>query len=304
VIDLGSFGLADVDAKLAIGRLAYGGLKLSETAATVSLKDRVLKLNVDRAQLYEGRGHGTVSIDAAASTPAVAINLVFEEIAILPMLTDTSGFDWLSGRTNLQLTAAGQGASERAIVESLSGGAQVTIADGAIVGVNIPQIIRGLSQGRLSDFDQVATEKTDFSEMTATFRIANGVAETQDLTMLSPLMRLTATGTVDIGQRQIDATLRPRLVGSLAGQGGVRGLTGIEVPVRLSGPWEEPQLSADIDAVLKDPDKTVEAIKQIGKQLDESGVGEVLRKLFGDDASAGKSGKSGKSGGFLDELFK
>jgi len=221
---------------------------------------------------------------------------------ILPMLTDAAGFDWLAGRTNLQVRLAGRGASERAIVESLNGTAAVTVADGAIVGVNIPQIVRGLSQGRLSDFGQSGTEKTDFSEMTATFRIADGVADTQDMRMLSPLMRLTATGNVNIPQRQLDATLRPRLVGSLSGQGGVQNLTGLELPVRLTGPWSDPQLSADIDAVLKDPDKAVEAIKQIGKQLEDSGFGEALRKLLGNGDSGGKSGKSG--GGLLDELFK
>jgi AsmA protein len=114
-------------------------------------------------------------------------------------------------------------------------------------------------------------------------------------------MRMTATGTVDIGQHRLDATLKPRLVGSLSGQGGIRDLSGLELPVRLSGPWSDPQLSADIDSVLKDPDKAVEAIKQIGKQLEDSGFGETLRKLLGDDKSPGKSGKSG---GWLDELLK
>jgi AsmA protein len=300
-IDFGFFDLADIEARLAIGRLSYGGMRLGETSATLSLKDRVLEFNLDRAQLYEGRGHGVVSIDATGREPAIGADLVFEEVAILPMLTDASGFDWLAGRGNLQLKLAGKGGSERAIVESLNGSAAVTVVDGAVVGINIPQIVRGLSQGRFSDFAQVGTEKTDFSEMTASFRIANGVAETQDLKMLSPLMRLTATGTVDIGRHQLDATLKPRLVGSLSGQGGVRDLSGLELPVRLSGPWSDPQLSADIDAVLKDPDKAVESIKQIGKQLEESGLGEALRKLLGDDKS---SGKSGKSGGLLDELFK
>jgi AsmA protein len=98
--------------------------------------------------------------------------------------------------------------------------------------------------------------------------------------MLSPLMRMNATGTIDVGRRQLDATLKPRLVGSLSGQGGAADLTGLELPIRLSGPWSEPQLSADIDAVLKDPDKAVETLKELGKQLDDSGLGDVLRKLF------------------------
>ncbi|HXF54320.1 MAG TPA: AsmA family protein [Hyphomicrobiaceae bacterium] len=300
-IDLGPFGIADIDAKLALGRLTYGGMHVGQTSATVTLKNRVLRVSLDDARLYEGRGRGVISIDGTGGEPAVSVDLVFDQVSMLPMLTDAAGFDWLAGSTNLQLRLAGRGASERAIVESLSGSAAVRVVDGAIVGINIPQVVRSLRQGRFSDFTQVGTEKTDFTEMTANFRIEGGVAETENLSMLSPLMRLTATGTVDLGRRQLDATLRPRLVGSLSGQGGAQDLAGLELPIRLSGPWSEPQLSADIDAVLKDPDKAVEAIKEIGKQLDGSGLGEVLRKLLGDDKGAGKSGKSGS---FLDDLFK
>jgi len=300
-VDLALFALADIEAKLALGKLTYGGMKFGATSATLSLKDRVLRFTLDDARLYEGRSRGVISIDATGDEPAIAADLVFDQVSLLPMLTDAAGFDWLAGKANLQLRLAGRGASERAIVESLSGSAAVRVLDGAIVGVNIPQVVRSLRQGRFSDFAQVGTEKTDFTEMTASFRIERGVAETQDLSMLSPLMRLTATGTVDLGRRQLDATLRPRLVGSLSGQGGAQDLAGLELPIRLSGPWSEPQLSADIDAVLKDPDKAVEAIKQIGKQLEESGLGEALRKLLGDDKGASKSGKSGS---FLDEIFK
>ena len=279
-IDFGMLGLADIEAKLAIGRLDFGGLKLGQTSATVALKDRVLKFGLDDTRLYEGRGYGVVSVDASGSTAAIGADLAFEGVSVLPMLTDTAEFDWLAGRTNLQVKLTGRGTSERAIAESLGGTASVKVVDGAIVGVNIPQVVRSLAKGRFSDFGQVGTEKTDFSEMTASFRITDGVAETQDLRMLSPLMRMAATGTIDIGRRQLDATLKPRLVGSLSGQGGAADLTGLELPIRLSGPWSEPQLSADIDFVLKDPDKAVETLKELGKQLDDSGLGDVLRKLF------------------------
>lgn len=279
-IDFGVLGLADIEAKLAIGRLGFGGLKLGQTTATVVLKDRVLKFGLDDTRLYEGRGRGVVSVDASGSNAAIGADLAFEGISILPMLTDTAEFDWLAGRTDLQVKLAGRGTSERAIAESLGGTASVKVVDGAIVGVNIPQIIRSVAKGRFSDLGQTGTEKTDFSEMTASFRVTDGVAETQDLRMLSPLMRMTAAGTIDVGRRQLDATLKPRLVGSLSGQGGAADLAGLEVPIRLSGPWSEPELNADIDSVLKDPDKAVETLKELGKQLDDSGLGDVLRKLF------------------------
>ena len=53
-----------------------------------------------------------------------------------------------------------------------------------------------------SDATQKAsqTEKTDFSELSASFRIADGVARSNDLDMKSPFLRLGGDGAIDIGR--------------------------------------------------------------------------------------------------------
>ena len=42
--------------------------------------------------------------------------------------------------------------------------------------------------------------------------------------------------------------------------------------MRIRGPWERPAIVPDLDAVLKDPGKAVEAVKEIGRQLQSKGV--------------------------------
>jgi AsmA protein len=75
--------------------------------------------------------------------------------------------------------------------------------------------------------------------------------------------------------------LRPKLVAEPKGQGGTATLAGIEVPVRIQGAWEKPKFAPDFKGLLKDPDKAVETIKELGKQFKGKDAKEVLKDIFG-----------------------
>ena len=84
------------------------------------------------------------------------------------------------------------------------------------------------------------TEKTDFSELNATFQIADGVARNNDLDVKSPFLRIGGSGTIDVGKGRIDYVARAAVTETSKGQGGAElaALKGVPVPVRLSGPLE------------------------------------------------------------------
>ena len=76
---------------------------------------------------------------------------------------------------------SGQGQTITAIKKALNGNAAIKLTDGAIKGINIAGSIRNAKAklGSLKgETTQAAsqTEKTDFSELTASFNIKNGVA--------------------------------------------------------------------------------------------------------------------------------
>jgi AsmA protein len=248
------------------------------------LKDRILKASAEEFRIYDGRARAALTVDGAGRAPRINAEIALQDVSGLPLLTDIADIDWLSGRVRLQLALAGQGASPRAMVESLAGNADVLFTDGAIVGFNLAQIVRGFVKG-----DRVTTEKTDFSELSASFAIGGGVARSENLRMQGPLLRVTGTGTVDVNQRQLDWALKTRLVPTLVGQGGARELAGLDVPVHLYGPWTDPEIDPDLDAVLKDPGKIVDAVKDFGKQLGGTDLGKMLDDLLGDDDEKPKS---------------
>ena len=163
----GLLGLVDADAKLSVARLFVREIKVGQSELTVALKNRVMKTTIDDMRLYDGRGRGTITFDGAQQDSAnIGANITLENISGQPLLKDAADIDKLAGKGRLAFALAGQGQNERQLIETLNGKIEASFADGAIIGINIPQMIRGIGQGRFSA-GTAPTDKTDFSEMTS-----------------------------------------------------------------------------------------------------------------------------------------
>jgi AsmA protein len=121
-----------------------------------------------------------------------------------------------------------------------------------------------------------ATEKTDFSEMHASFVIRDGVAHNEDLSMKSPLIRLTGAGDINIGADSLNYLAKATVVATSKGQGGaeLESLKGLTIPVKISGPFADPKYALDYSAVA-----TQAATEKVKEQIEE--------RIFGKPAAAG-----------------
>ena len=79
----------------------------------------------------------------------------------------------------------------------------------------------------MSGWQENAAEKTDFATLGASFKIAKGQAQTADLRLAGPLVRMTGAGTVDLPAQALKFRVDPQLVASLEGQGGKTDLQGL-----------------------------------------------------------------------------
>ncbi len=280
--DFSLLNVVDADARLNVGRLFYKEIKVGQSIVAVGLKAGVLRVDFTDVQLYGGRGKGLVAIDASdLAYPRITTNVSLDGVEGLPLLKDAADLDWLAGKAKIAAGVTGQGKTQAALMNSLGGSADIAFNDGAIVGINIPGLLRNIGQGKLGGLSSSPTEKTDFSEMTSSWAINNGVARNSDLKLVGPLIRVTGEGAVKLGERAIDYTLKPKIVADARGQGGAIDIGGLEVPLRVQGPWEKPKFAPDLGGVLKDPNKAVETIKEIGKQFKGKDAKDVLRGLFG-----------------------
>lgn len=297
-IDMAALGLVDADARIALSDVTYGRTRIDAAQVSIGVKDRVAKVTLSELQLYGGSGHGLVTLDGAGDDAAFTADISLSRIDAQKLLRDSAQVDWLAGSADVAWKVSGRGASEAAIVQSLNGASNVAVSDGSVIGFDLGAAMHDLSEGSLPSFANDPSKKTDFRKLTASFVIANGIATNNDLKLDSQHLHASGSGTVDLPQRSLDYTVRPKLVANLGGDGGEQNAAGIEVPVHMTGSWEHPDVAPDIAGAINSPG-TVDAVKQIGKQLKGKDAGEIVQDLFG----KGEDGAPSKAEKLLDNLF-
>lgn len=286
-IDFSGLRAVDVDFQLTSQEIRWDKITIGESALSAQIKGGVLSADLQRLSLYGGSGRGTVRLDGTASVPAIAARFSLSGVDAYPMLRDAADFNWIEGTASVNLDVTANGASEQALIGNLNGTAGFEFADGAVRGINIPQMVRGLSVETLLGWQSNPAAKTDFSSLSASFNIASGVAATDDLSLIGPLVRMTGRGTTDMPAQSLSWRVEPRIVASLQGQGQVQGqapiplrkgeggkMAGLGVPVVIDGPWADPRIYPDIAGILENPEAAYQQLEQLG--------GELLSVLKGD----------------------
>ena len=304
---------ANLDVNFQLEKLLFSNIQIDQSNIDVRLKDGLLSANLKKFGLYGGQGQGQVKIDSRKSVPGLSSVVDIKGVSALPFLKDAANFDWISGKTRLAIDVVGSGKSDQEIRSSLQGKGSILFEDGAIEGINIPQIMRAFQNGRISGWSREPSLKTDFSELSGTFTIDKGVANNSDLQLRGPLLRLTGGGEVNIVKENLDYVVRPKLVASLEGQGGQQSdLQGLEVPVRIKGPWKTPRISPDIEGIVNDPaaltntiDNAAKAIKKLGKNKDfESMIKGVLNGQSDGNSANQPEGQSFNANEILEQLTR
>ena len=287
-VDLSGLKDLNADGRLQIGALQAGGMKLANMKLEVKANGGHLHAP-HSANLYEGTLTGT--LDAHADN-RVALKQTMNGIAIGPLLRDAAQQDKLEGKGNLALDVNAAGKSKNAMKRSLGGTAKVELRDGALKGIDIAAMLQKARSmlGRQEAQAQASAERTDFSSLTASFNIKNGVAHNDDLDVKAPVFRLTGQGNIDIGNSSLDYTTKASLVATTKGQGGAQAdqLSGLTVPVRLSGAFDNLKYDVNYGAVATD--------------LAKSRAGEKLREKLEERLGGNKSGEAGSGGSTADRL--
>lgn len=259
-LDLSVLRKLNLDGSLRIGSLKVANVKSTNVRLDVKARNGQMNISPLSANLYHGSMNGSLSVNAQA-TPDISINQNLNGVNIAALTRDAANFDTLEGRGNIGMNLTMQGNTVSAMKKMLNGTMSLNLADGAIKGINIAKSLRDaqsmLGKGGASAQTQSANqdEKTDFSELKATFNVSNGVAHNDDLSLKSPLLRLTGNGDINIGNDRMNYVAKATLAKTLEGQGGKDSVGGITVPVRVSGPFADLKYTLDFGAMVSEAAK-------------------------------------------------
>jgi AsmA protein len=284
-IDFSGLQLVDADLSFRAKEIIYEKIKIGQSAVSLKLKGGRLALDLSRLELYKGSGQLKVSLDSVSNPPSLTKQMKLSGVEALPLLTDAAEIKLLSGKANAEFSLKTRGKSQLQLVKSLNGNAKVQFQDGAIEGVNLGAMFRNIKSAFLNP-KATETRKTDFSELSATFQIRNGLMRTNDLFMKSPLLRLTGKGVISLPPKTMDMRLEPKIVRTSKGQGGAADTEGIKVPVVVNGPWDNlsytPDIGGIVESVTKDPDAVKGVVEGVikGDKDSKKKLKETLKGIF------------------------
>jgi AsmA protein len=302
-IDLIGLNYADLQAKISAAELHFGDAHLAPAAVEAVVAGGVLKARFANLGVYGGQASFDLSIDASTGNPGYALHGDLSGVRALPLLAAAADFDKLDGKMQAKIAVHSSGASPHAIMSNLGGTAFAVFQDGAIRGLNVAQMIRALTSGTLSGWQEEPERSTDLTQLSASFRIENGQATTGDLNLVGPLVRVSGAGTVDLAAQSLSLRVEPKLVMTTQGQGRTSDPVGLGIPVVIDGPWAEPRIYPDVSGILENPDATYARLKAMGQGLfgaNGGGLGALGGRVGG---GSGGGGQSDQLGGKLGETL-
>ncbi len=285
----------DADVNLNVRKTRVGHLELGPSSLGLAFRDGVLNATLGGMELYDGHAAGKFVFDASKPVPEFTGDVRLEGVQAKTLLSDAAQFSMLEGHTKLALQIAGRGTNSEEIKSSLQGQGSLAVSDGAIDGINLTEMISQIGEGQIPEMLQGPGNKTAFSDLGGAFTIKNGIAETSNLQMTSPLLKVAAAGSVDLTQSTINMLATPEIAAGPEGKGGANALAGISVPVRIEGPLDRPSIRPEVKGMFANPEKAQKSINQIGEALQKKfkgkPVGEAIGRFLGNVQIGPRNGK-------------
>ncbi|MEH2489904.1 AsmA family protein [Bradyrhizobium sp. AZCC 2230] len=302
-IDVSGLNYVDAQIRISANEAVIGDARLAPLALDAKLAGGILKVGTANLGAYGGQVSGEVILDATSGAPSFAMHSDLLGVRALPLLQGLAEFDRIDGKLQAKLALRSAGTSQRALMANMQGTAFVSFQDGAIRGINVAQMIRSLTSGTLSGWQDSQNssqeQSTDLSQLSASFRIDKGQAVTTDLNLIGPLVRVTGAGTIALDTKMMGFRVEPKLVMTTEGQGRTSDPVGFGIPVMITGAWSQPRIYPDMAGMLDNPDAAYAKLREMGKGLfgpDGAGLGNILNSFgLGGAAAPGGGNATGNA---------
>ncbi|WP_022665136.1 AsmA family protein [Desulfospira joergensenii] len=278
-----------VDGQVKVGRLKASNITIQDFTAHVTGKNGVFNLDPLSLNLYQGSVAAKAGLDVRKNRPATRLSLDAKGIQAGPLIKDGASMEVIEGTLAAGMNLAMTGDTPEMVKKSLTGKGEVSFTDGAVIGVDLANMVRNV--GSKLGVSQTPDQKprTDFSELKIPFSAGNGLANVQDASLVSPLLRVLVKGSAHLIKETLDFRVDPKFVATLKGQGDTKERSGLMVPVLVTGTFAEPKIRPDLKGMLgkdiTDPKKLQQLIQgdgsgQDGKSIEEEAKG-LLKGLLG-----------------------
>lgn len=199
-----------VNAMATIDRGVYKKLRFGGLSCRITIEDGILDVDRIAGQSDGGQVAGRIVVQLPRLAPAETeasvriTGMRFEELLSLLGAEE----HWVTGALKLTGTLRGHGRNPHGVFPTLGGKATLLIEDGRIFKndkraiwkvlsiLNLPAVL----QGKV-DLDK---QGLPFNRLSATLSARNGLIESEDIILDSPVLKITAAGNYDLATDQLD----------------------------------------------------------------------------------------------------
>ncbi len=223
-----------------------GGLDFTNLNVSVEMKDDVTHLHPLEAQLYGGKYSGDLTYDARTLSPTLSLDEHLSGVDMTQLAAATRAKGRVSGKANVDIKGTARGAEVDDILKTLNGHFAANVAGGAIEGVDVGYEL-ALAQSLIDKQTGPAapdTGRTRFESFKASATINNGIAETHDLSIISPVLKVAGQGTINLPTSGLDLNLTASIMKSAT-------TTAVDIPLKITGTYSDPQIKPDMEGLAK-----------------------------------------------------
>ncbi|HJW52951.1 MAG TPA: AsmA family protein [Burkholderiaceae bacterium] len=251
-VDLSALREASGSGSVRIARLKVRGVEAADVRLEAKASDGRIDVAPISAHVYGGSVTGRIGIDTRANHVSATGNAT--GVQLRSAVGKIGARAAIEGSANGTFELATSGATTKQMKRGLAGNVVLDVRNGALVGIDLNDIVGSAGSFLQTRSRQTGVfderKRTEFTQLTGSARIKDGVALNDDLKAQTKTLVLTGGGRIDLAADDLDYTLRTQVTALPAGSpNALRSLTGLTIPVRISGQLDHLGYSIDWTSV-------------------------------------------------------
>jgi AsmA protein len=228
----------DVDLRMSAAKVMLPYVQTGRGAVTIALKNGRLLADVAELELEGGSFSGQMNADFTGSVPRYSVRGKLENVDAGRCVSELLHRNPLQGRANILLDLVGSGGAAADVLSSLSGKVNFNLNEGGRLGLDLRALRYAVQRGVAKGWSAAGKGQTALEQLDARLSLHTGVVFAEQLQAKGGGLTINGSGSINMPQRLLDVTLQ------FGNAGGERPGIGGDAVV-LSGPWNDPVISAD-----------------------------------------------------------
>jgi AsmA protein len=274
-------GLSDfnLDLRLSAASVKIGSAHLGRTAVAGNMRDGKLNVTVGESQAFGGVATGSFGLGEANGGVEVSSHIELTNVDLAQCLGEMFGLHKLEGRGTLAIDAGGSGNSVWGVTHTLNGTASLKAHDGAILGIDVEQLLRRLEKRPLSGNGDYRSGRTPFDQMALQMKIEQGIVSVEDMKIDGAAVRLAITGQASVPSRDLDLEGKATLVSSAT-------TSEFDLPFVVQGSWDDPIVLPDASSLIRHSGAAAPLLDAVKRHSAGDAVRSVIDQLFASPSGA------------------